>query len=94
MHCGIGSWSGRYLSLAAYRQGDGGHEGNDRRLWALVLPSLTTDQIEEASQHEVLNWFCLLGAMESTRPQARPGNLHRDLGIRVACRLRVLPPLE
>jgi hypothetical protein len=24
----------------------------------------TTDQIEESGQHEVLNWFCLLGAME------------------------------
>ena len=23
-----------------------------------------TDQIEESGQHEVLNWFCLLGAME------------------------------
>jgi len=25
----------------------------------------TTDQIEESGQHEVLNWFCLLGAMET-----------------------------
>jgi hypothetical protein len=24
----------------------------------------TTDQIEDSGQHEVLNWFCLLGAME------------------------------
>ena len=24
----------------------------------------TTDQIEASGQHEVLNWFCLLGAME------------------------------
>jgi len=24
-----------------------------------------TDQIEESGQHEVLNWFCLLGAMET-----------------------------
>ena len=24
----------------------------------------TTDQIEDNGQHEVLNWFCLLGAME------------------------------
>jgi len=24
-----------------------------------------TDQIEESGQHEVLNWFCLLGAMEA-----------------------------
>jgi len=23
-----------------------------------------TDQIEDSGQHEVLNWFCLLGAME------------------------------
>jgi hypothetical protein len=25
----------------------------------------TTDQIEDSGQHEVLNWFCLLGAMEA-----------------------------
>jgi hypothetical protein len=25
----------------------------------------TTDQIEESGEHEVLNWFCLLGAMEA-----------------------------
>lgn len=24
----------------------------------------TTDQIEDSGQHKVLNWFCLLGAME------------------------------
>ena len=24
----------------------------------------TTDRIEDSGQHEVLNWFCLLGAME------------------------------
>ena len=24
----------------------------------------TTDEIEDSGQHEVLNWFCLLGAME------------------------------
>jgi hypothetical protein len=24
-----------------------------------------TDQIEENGQHEMLNWFCLLGAMEA-----------------------------
>ena len=24
-----------------------------------------TDQIEESGQHEVVNWFCLLGAMEA-----------------------------
>jgi len=25
----------------------------------------TTDQVEDSGQHEVLNWFCLLGAMEA-----------------------------
>ena len=25
----------------------------------------TTDRIEDSGQHEVLNWFCLLGAMEA-----------------------------
>ena len=25
----------------------------------------TTDQIEASGEHEVLNWFCLLGAMEA-----------------------------
>ena len=25
----------------------------------------TTDEIEDCGQHEVLNWFCLLGAMEA-----------------------------
>ena len=25
----------------------------------------TTDDIEDAGQHELLNWYCLLGAMEA-----------------------------
>ena len=31
----------------------------------LDLHGYTTDQIEDSGQHEVLNWFCLLGAMEA-----------------------------
>jgi hypothetical protein len=43
----------------------------DRRLYDALATgdyaawhAYTTDQIEESGQHEVLNWFCLLGAME------------------------------
>ena len=51
----------------------------------------TTDQIEDSGQHEVLNWFCLLGRDGRTRPQTRQGHLHRELGLRLAGRLCVLP---
>ena len=43
----------------------------DRRLYDALASGdyetwhrYTTDQIEDGGQHEVLNWFCLLGAME------------------------------
>ena len=43
----------------------------DRRLYAALETGnyatwhdYTTDEIEDSGQHEVLNWFCLLGAME------------------------------
>ena len=44
----------------------------DRRLYAALTAGdyaawhrYTTDEIEDCGQHEVLNWFCLLGAMEA-----------------------------
>ncbi|HZU88547.1 MAG TPA: hypothetical protein VE993_04750 [Stellaceae bacterium] len=44
----------------------------DRRLYAALEAGdyatwrrYTTDEIEDSGQHEVLNWFCLLGAMEA-----------------------------
>jgi hypothetical protein len=44
----------------------------DRRLFAALQAGdydtwrrTTTDEIEDSGQHEVLNWFCLLGAMEA-----------------------------
>jgi hypothetical protein len=43
----------------------------DRRLYTALAEGdyaawhrYTTDEIEDSGQHEVLNWFCLLGAME------------------------------
>jgi hypothetical protein len=43
----------------------------DRRLYTALRKGdyaawhrYTTDEIEDSGQHEVLNWFCLLGAME------------------------------
>jgi hypothetical protein len=35
-------------------------ENGDYAVWHRY----TTDDIEDSGQHEVLNWFCLLGAME------------------------------
>ena len=54
----------------------------------------TTDQIEESGEHEVLNWFCLLGRDGGPRPQARQGHFPRDLGLRLPGRLRLLPRLS
>ena len=45
---------------AAVRQEDALEKG-DYAAWHRY----TTDQIEESGEHEVLNWFCLLGAMEA-----------------------------
>ena len=53
----------------------------------------TTDQIEDSGQHEVLNWFCLLGRDGGARPQAGQGDVSRKLGLCVAGRLRALPRL-
>ena len=72
----------------------------DRRLYDALASGdyaawhrYTTDQIEDSGQHEVLNWFCLLGRDGGTRPQARQIHLYRDLGLRLAGRVRVLSGL-
>ena len=50
-----------------------------------------TDQIEESGQHEVLNWFCLLGAMEALGRKPDKADVPRMLGVRVAGGVRALP---
>ena len=64
------SWSHSFLTekhcqlwpdVAADRQLYDALEKGDYAPWHRY----TTDQIEESGQHEVLNWFCLLGAMEA-----------------------------
>ena len=52
-----------------------------------------TDQIEESGQHEVLNWFCLLGAMEALGRKPRQGGVSRKLGLCVTGGLSALPRL-
>jgi hypothetical protein len=63
------SWSHSFLTeknwqlwpdVAADRRLYGALEAGDYDAWRRY----TTDRIEESGQHEVLNWFCLLGAME------------------------------
>src|SRR6266550_4372652 len=63
------SWSHSFLTeknwqlwpdVEADRRLYGALEVGDYAAWHRY----TTDQIEESGQHEVLNWFCLLGAME------------------------------
>ena len=63
------SWSHSFLTekhwqlwpdVAADRRLYRALEAGDYATWH----AYTTDQIEESGQHEVLNWFCLLGAME------------------------------
>lgn len=64
------SWSHSFLTeknwqlwpdVAADRALFGALETGDYAKWH----QYKTDQIEESGQHEVLNWFCLLGAMEA-----------------------------
>jgi len=64
------SWSHSFLTeknwqlwpdVPADRALFGALESGDYAKWH----TYTTDQIEESGQHEVLNWFCLLGAMEA-----------------------------
>jgi Catalytic LigB subunit of aromatic ring-opening dioxygenase len=63
------SWSHSFLTeknwqlwpdVAADRRLYDALEKGDYALWH----DYTTDEIEDSGQHEVLNWFCLLGAME------------------------------
>jgi len=58
----------------------------NRRLRRLALAT-PTDQIEESGQHDVLNWFCLLGAMEELGRKPDKAYLHRELGLRLAGRI-------
>jgi hypothetical protein len=64
------SWSHSFLTeknwqlwpdVAADRRLYGALEQGDYGAWRRY----TTDEIEDSGQHEVLNWFCLLGAMEA-----------------------------
>ncbi|HEX3537754.1 MAG TPA: hypothetical protein VHU15_13415 [Stellaceae bacterium] len=64
------SWSHSFLTeknwqlwpdVAADRKLYDALEAGDYAQWHRY----TTDRIEESGQHEVLNWFCLLGAMEA-----------------------------
>jgi hypothetical protein len=64
------SWSHSFLTeknwqlwpdVAADRRLYDALERGDYATWH----NYKTDQIEESGQHEVLNWFCLLGAMEA-----------------------------
>ena len=64
------SWSHSFLTeknwqlwpdVDADRRLYGALEAGDYAQWH----NYTTDQIEDCGQHEVLNWFCLLGAMEA-----------------------------
>jgi hypothetical protein len=64
------SWSHSFLTeknyqlwpdVAADRQLYEALEQGDYAAWHRY----TTDQIEDSGEHEVLNWFCLLGAMEA-----------------------------
>jgi Catalytic LigB subunit of aromatic ring-opening dioxygenase len=63
------SWSHSFLTeknwqlwpdVAADRKLFDALENGDYAVWHRY----TTDEIEDSGQHEVLNWFCLLGAME------------------------------
>jgi Catalytic LigB subunit of aromatic ring-opening dioxygenase len=63
------SWSHSFLTEKHYQLWP--DVAADRRLYDALEEGdyatwhgYTTDEIEESGQHEVLNWFCLLGAME------------------------------
>jgi hypothetical protein len=63
------SWSHSFLTEKNYQLWP--DVAADRRLYAALEAGdyatwrrCTTDEIEDSGQHEVLNWFCLLGAME------------------------------
>ncbi|MBV9374468.1 MAG: extradiol ring-cleavage dioxygenase, partial [Alphaproteobacteria bacterium] len=63
------SWSHSFLTEKHYQLWP--DVAADRRLYEALETGdyatwrrYTTDEIEDSGQHEVLNWFCLLGAME------------------------------
>ena len=63
------SWSHSFLTEKNYKLWP--DVAADRRLYEALKTGdyaawhrYTTDEIEDSGQHEVLNWFCLLGAME------------------------------
>jgi hypothetical protein len=63
------SWSHSFLTEKNYQLWP--DVAADRRLYDALEKGdyvtwrrYTTDEIEDSGQHEVLNWFCLLGAME------------------------------
>ena len=63
------SWSHSFLTEKNYQLWP--DVAADRRLYEALDTGdyaawrrYTTDEIEDSGQHEVLNWFCLLGAME------------------------------
>jgi hypothetical protein len=62
------SWSHSFLTEKNYQLWP--DVPADRRLYDALEKAdyswhrYTTDQIEDSGQHKVLNWFCLLGAME------------------------------
>jgi hypothetical protein len=63
------SWSHSFLTEKNYQLWPDVEA--DRRLYAALQAGdyaawrrYTTDEIEDSGQHEVLNWFCLAGAME------------------------------
>ena len=63
------SWSHSFLTEKNYQLWP--DVAADRRLYEALKTGdyatwhrYTTDEIEDSGQHEVLNWFCLLGAME------------------------------
>ncbi len=65
------SWSHSFLTGGKPTGSFGPDVPADRRLYNALEAGdyatwhgYKTDQIEDSGQHEVLNWFCLLGAME------------------------------
>ena len=92
------SWSHSFLTEKNYQLWP--DVAADRRLYDALEKGdyatwhrYTTDEIEDSGQHEVLNWFCLLGAMEELGRKPDRSDLHRDLGLRLSGRLRLLPAL-
>jgi len=60
--------TGKWPDVPADRALYDGLETGDYAKWH----AYKTDQIEESGQHQVLNWFCFLGAMEALGLRALP----------------------